>query len=310
MSNRTAKFVSAVFASILATVALATVSVGATRAADDCLSAPNAPTADGNHWYYRIDRATKRHCWYLREQGEKLSQGRVPASRPARISGQQAETTPQRSIADAHAELPARSVFDQPIRSDAPVAAMQAEPTIREQSEPAAPDALVQPSVVGSRWPDPSAVSSRVDPVVTEDRVSPAAMDSMAPKLASNSAAAPVPAVTATLPPAVQPISGDQSRSVPMLLVAIAGASALAASIASFILKFAGAGRSREPQVRFRRRINWEWTDNDSIAISDHSGAHLLPRQSDFESDLDRTADRNKRIEEPFSQFIRRRAPS
>jgi hypothetical protein len=308
MSNRTAKFVSAVFASILATVALATVSVGVTRAADDCLSAPNAPTADGNHWYYRIDRATKRHCWYLREQGEKLSQAHAPASGPARSSGQQAETTPQRSIADAHAELPARSVFEQPIRSDVPVAAMQADPTVREQREPAAPDALVQPSVVGSRWPDPSAVTSRVDPVVTEDRVSPAATGSMAPKLASNSAAVPVTAVT--LPPAVQPISRDQSRSVPMLLVAIAGASALAAIIASFILKFAGAGRSREPQVRLRRRINWEWTDNDSIAISDHSSAHLLPRQSDFERDLDRTADRNKGIEEPFSQFIRRRAPS
>ena len=108
-------------------------------AADECLSGPKGAAPNGSHWYYRIDRATKRHCWYLREQGEKLSQAHAPASGPARSSGQQAETTPQRSIADAHAELHARSVFEQPIRSDVPVAAMQADPTVREQREPAAP---------------------------------------------------------------------------------------------------------------------------------------------------------------------------
>lgn len=33
--------------------------------AEDCLAAPNAASPPGQHWYYRIDRATRRHCWYL-----------------------------------------------------------------------------------------------------------------------------------------------------------------------------------------------------------------------------------------------------
>jgi hypothetical protein len=283
MSNRAAKFVSAVFAGILAGALLATVSLSAARAADDCLSAPNAPTADGSHWYYHIDRATKRHCWYLREQGEKLSQTRAPSSQSARISERQAETTPQHSIADAHAELPAQSRFEPPIRNELPVASVQAEAAVGEPREPAPPVALVQqPSVVGSRWPDPSAVTSQGRPAVMEKSVSSAATLSMAPRLASNSAAAPIPAVAATPPDAVEPTSHHQSSSIPMLLSAVAGVSALAVIVASIILKFGGAGRSRQPQIRRRRAANREWTDDDRIVISDQSDANLLPRRSGF----------------------------
>ena len=148
MPNRAAKLVSAVFASILAGTAFSTVSLGATPAADDCLSAPNAPVPDGSHWYYRIDRATKRHCWYIREQGEKLSQIRAPSPRSAKVKGQQAETTPQRSIADARAELPEQPSFEQPIRNDAPVATMRIEAPRETTEAVAKPDAQSQPSVV------------------------------------------------------------------------------------------------------------------------------------------------------------------
>jgi hypothetical protein len=306
MSNRAAKFISAVFASILAGALPATVSLGATRAADDCLAAPNAPTADGSHWYYRIDRATKRHCWYLREQGEKLSQIRAPSSPSATISGHQAETAPQRSLADAHAELPAQSRFEQPIRSEAPVAAMQAEPAVGEPREAVAADAQGQPSVVGSRWPDPSAVTSRIIPTVMNNQISPAAPDRTAPKLALNTAAAATSAVEPTQPAAVEAESHDQSRSLPILLGAVAGASALAAIVASIILKFGAAGRSREFQVRRRRGSDWEWTDDDRIAISDESSVSLRPRWSGFERGLNRKTDRNKKIADSFSQLTRR----
>ena len=46
------------------------------RAADDCLSGPKGATPEGSHWYYRVDHATKRHCWYLRAEGEKAFAGR------------------------------------------------------------------------------------------------------------------------------------------------------------------------------------------------------------------------------------------
>lgn len=41
------------------------VSSGIEVRAEDCLAAPNAASPSGQHWYYRIDRATRRHCWYL-----------------------------------------------------------------------------------------------------------------------------------------------------------------------------------------------------------------------------------------------------
>jgi len=34
--------------------------------ADDCLAAPNSPAPPGSHWYYRLDWATQRKCWYVR----------------------------------------------------------------------------------------------------------------------------------------------------------------------------------------------------------------------------------------------------
>ena len=34
--------------------------------ADHCLSAPNSLAPEGSHWYYQLDWATQRKCWYLR----------------------------------------------------------------------------------------------------------------------------------------------------------------------------------------------------------------------------------------------------
>src|SRR5262249_7989645 len=39
-------------------------------AADTCLTQPNT-RAEGGHWYYRVDRATHRRCWY--QQGGKTT---------------------------------------------------------------------------------------------------------------------------------------------------------------------------------------------------------------------------------------------
>ena len=72
-------------------------------------------TPEGGHWYYRIDRATKRHCWYLRERGRKLSQTAAPKRPPsAKPVAPKADAAMQRSIADARAELPAQTRVEQP----------------------------------------------------------------------------------------------------------------------------------------------------------------------------------------------------
>jgi len=117
MPARAAKFVSAIFAGVLAGIPLATISHGAAPAADDCLSAPKDQAGHGGHWYYRIDHATNRHCWYLRDA--KLSQSDTAnAAPPAKPASSNVDAATQRSIADAHAELPAQTAIDQPKRDD------------------------------------------------------------------------------------------------------------------------------------------------------------------------------------------------
>ena len=50
-----------------------------TARADDCLTAPNSPAPEGSHWYYRMDRATQRKCWYVRATDHAAQQAAAPA---------------------------------------------------------------------------------------------------------------------------------------------------------------------------------------------------------------------------------------
>ncbi len=110
MSKRSAQFVAALTVSILAGANLATVTDLRAQAAtaDDCLTAPKGATTPGSHWYYRIDRATKRQCWYLREELDKDRSTRAtpPASSPvaAEPAAQPSRTITQKAISEARAE--------------------------------------------------------------------------------------------------------------------------------------------------------------------------------------------------------------
>ncbi|MEA3022560.1 MAG: hypothetical protein QOK01_1412 [Alphaproteobacteria bacterium] len=55
----------------------------APAAADECLAKPNGPSPRGSHWFYRIDRANNRHCWYLRGIGSNAGQTETRPSRAA-----------------------------------------------------------------------------------------------------------------------------------------------------------------------------------------------------------------------------------
>jgi hypothetical protein len=49
------------------------------RAATECNTKPGSTTPPGRHWYYRINRADKLHCWYL-GSAEIRASARVAAS--------------------------------------------------------------------------------------------------------------------------------------------------------------------------------------------------------------------------------------
>jgi hypothetical protein len=108
MTNLAVKFLSAVSVGIVASAPIAMIPLSARGAAEECLTTLKDETPAGKHWYYRSERGTKRHCWYLRDEGETSSQ--TTTSRPARRAAP--EVAPDRaaklarSAADAHAELP------------------------------------------------------------------------------------------------------------------------------------------------------------------------------------------------------------
>jgi hypothetical protein len=46
---------------------------GFAPAAAECLAAPGAASPPGRHWFYRVDRADRRKCWYLGPVGRKAN---------------------------------------------------------------------------------------------------------------------------------------------------------------------------------------------------------------------------------------------
>src|SRR5215813_427793 len=76
------------------------ISFGATTgdAADECLSGPKGIAPKGSHWYYRVDRPTGRHCWYIGAEGQRVRSVSERTSQQTRKRvaqhSQQVEATP------------------------------------------------------------------------------------------------------------------------------------------------------------------------------------------------------------------------
>ena len=71
-------------------------------AADECLSGPKGVAPKGSHWYYRVDRPTGRHCWYIGAEGQRVRSvsertSQQTRKRVAQHSQQEQTTAPQTS---------------------------------------------------------------------------------------------------------------------------------------------------------------------------------------------------------------------
>ncbi len=117
MPRRMIVIVPAVLVMLFAAVWLTAGSSLAGPAADECISKPGASAPAGSHWYYRVNRADHRHCWYLGPVGAKVrSQARETASpSPSR--------NPQRPVetwrAAAAETAPAPAPTEPPVPEDA-----------------------------------------------------------------------------------------------------------------------------------------------------------------------------------------------
>jgi hypothetical protein len=264
MSNRFAKFISALFATILAGTSFAAVPEGGAKTADNCLSAPKGAVPPGHHWYYRFDRATKRQCWYSREEIGTVARGAPQAlSPPSKLASPSAASNPfppprsptvPKSLADARAEFrvePGTNVSTEPQTSDGAPAAIQSSPRA------SAPEALAPSSPIASRWPDASGVISS-----SSNQRLAAAEPPASPQ--DNAATAPQPA---TVPVALAAADASLEKpvvSMQMLLLALAGALALAGISASLIFRFG----PRRPEIRHDRRAIWDQVRSEPTSPS------------------------------------------
>lgn len=278
MSKRAAKFVSAIFASLLGGIPFATISHSAPDAADSCLSGPKGALPEGGHWYYRIDRATRRHCWYIGNEKEKLSRAAPEDSPPPDDSVSPPVSPPkntgtQRSIANARAELPMPQTR---VEQDTSVFAGQRAPATTADVPPPgnnqrinAGDVDAQRSVFASRWPELAGVSSSAGPA-------PSTANSQVIAQLNSEAAPPPAAVTFA---AADATSSKPSGSIQQLLIVVVGALSLAGLIASAIVRF-GARRSRRRDVRGSRRVNWDSARTNRPSLADEARAAASMRET------------------------------
>jgi hypothetical protein len=320
MPNRAVTFASALLISSLAGVVLtasadaapATES-NAEPAADECLAAPKTETPKGSHWYYRLEKGTKRKCWYLADQvakaGKTASSTPAPSADPA--PPRAPETGIQPSIANARAQLTtpppqAAGSSDDAILSETiwPSQPELRTDTVSDGNRQAAniqpdnsQDGSVQTSdqknsAIASRWPEASMAG-------TNDNRSTARSEA----LPQNTA--PQPALTADkLASAAAHPSEASFGSTSMLLIMLAGALAIVAILGRAIIKYAGHGRQARPN-RNRRDI-WETASKEDASLAYES--LLQSRSSQFARDLSEPSDPSDEIEKLLQRASKRAA--
>lgn len=328
MSNRSAKFVVALFASILAGSSLTSVTdTRAQAAADNCLTAPKDKTPAGGHWYYRLERGTKRQCWYLRDENDKSARAAPQDSStdaaPDTAAADPAPPPPRplvrKSVANAHAELTAaqQRVEQEPAAVPetrtvgmAPAPGFQnmaPAPSFQNSPAASAPDTTTPSSTVATRWPDSSEVSS-------SNALRTAAAEQQAAPPETNQAATP-PAPAAVALAAADSSMAKQSASMQMLFLVMAGALALAGITASLIYRF-GRARARRPEIRNNRRAIWDSVDSERSSHGERSSGErsspsMLPDEDvpmwrrDDSHDPRAPDDPERRVTEMLSRLAR-----
>jgi hypothetical protein len=270
MSIRSAKFVAALLVSVLAGASFAAVAENGTgngtKAADNCLAKPQGAAPAGSHWYYHLDRGTKRQCWYIGEEKNKAARTAPPQDTSSPPSEAANAVPPQqnppvsKSVADAHAE------WSSPQSSVAPDAgATGAIPASDNDQRTTAPDGP-QSSAVASRWPDASEANSSNNPQL-------AAAD-LAASPQANATAPPEPAASPVALTVADSSLAKPSGSTQTLLMVMASALAFAGLIGTVIFRFGRRTPAALAEIRHERPAPW-----DSIHL-DRPQPPIFPRES------------------------------
>lgn len=236
MTNRTGNSGAAILLGALASVTLVVAVNGVARATEACLSGPKGTAPTGSHWYYRIDHATKRNCWYVRAEGEKPA---ASQNSPLSQTSPQTETPLQPSIANARAEANTAETGQPNAGAAEPAAANNGQGSD-------APAADSGQSTVSSRWLDRADADAITGSTPKPDD-SGASMDPSTPPVA----AAPLAAENAR----------PASPSISTLFLVIVGALTLAALFAGIIYRFGTARRDDRQGFDRDQRAPWDIVD-------------------------------------------------
>jgi hypothetical protein len=272
MSNRSVKFVPALLAGVVASANLAAMTdlraqiittaaeaaMPATQAAaDGCQSAPKGATPSGSHWYYRIDRVTKRQCWYLREESntadDKFARAAPPASAAEEPAAPQQRTITRKAIAEARAEWisqPTRAEPNSPARVERTVATVPA-PAVQNSPPATMPNVLAPAPLSSMRWNDAPVMRASANP--TDLQL--AAANPPAGQLPQTAEVQPTAPYQAA-PAAAEAAPAKPTASLQKLLLVMAAALALAGLTVSAIVRI-GRMRARRA-IRRKRRAMWD----------------------------------------------------
>jgi hypothetical protein len=137
----------------------------ATTRANDCLTAPNASSPRGQHWYYHMDLPNNRKCWYLHaplmHRAAKASESHaVSTTADTPVSGSRADSAPRLP----HSRI--LSVKPQPTSFVSAKSIQRGDPTWVQQENVPQGNAL---RVDGSKPTDATATSSPAKPIEQSD---------------------------------------------------------------------------------------------------------------------------------------------
>lgn len=250
MKTRAATIVAAMIASMLFSANLAAApeeveqpaDKPAEQQADACLTTPRDYTPPGTRWRYRIERSSGRHCWFLKDDVEKVagktaepSTAATEEPAPARPRKKQAAA---RTLSDARAELSSAPV-EQDTRRAQSAPAPAAGARIAESNQPSSTrSANMLAPAAATRWPDPmSAAGPAANPPA-----SPAAPADQS----TDARPAPPPTKPQIMPRAVPPMPlSEKPLSTPMLITIVAGGLSVLGVMVSLLFSWLASRRAR-----------------------------------------------------------------
>jgi hypothetical protein len=298
-------------------------SESAASAADECLAAPKATTPAGAHWYYRVEKGTKRKCWYLADEGGKTKKAAAPATPtsdtaeqdappPATITPPAKQDAPkrslQKSVANARAELTSGTDDDPSLAETTwpPMPSPSAATDVRSDNQMAAVQPAPEPATkqgwnVATRWPEPTAVASASDqptaapapqpvqpaPALTAERLATAAAT---PSAATQPVAATSTATTQ--PPQSTMPADNEGMSLRIMLSVLVCMLALVAILGPMLFKYSRPKPREDERTYGQRRPIWDMNVPNETIMQDNPHRMPAPRYA-------RVLDEPRMMDEP-----------